>query len=120
MGLLFMDWVASGDTEALWHNTRSDESPEALRGIPVDAIAFACILIKHVLFNYKQAILNELRASFEGKTYSTKWDRYHRKSTGSIDLGQLRGHFFDTMKPLYFQKHPYDLNESMVQDDTLW
>ncbi|CAE6532980.1 unnamed protein product [Rhizoctonia solani] len=120
VGLLFMDRIASGDAEAPWHDTRSDTSLEALRGIPIGAIAFACILIKHVLFNYRQAIIDEPRANFEGKTYTTEWDRYHRKLVALVDLGRLRGQLFDTMKTLYFEKHPYDLNESMVQSDTIW
>ncbi|CUA77853.1 hypothetical protein RSOLAG22IIIB_06826 [Rhizoctonia solani] len=54
VGLLFIDRIASSDTEALWHNTRSDQSPEALRGIPIGAIAFACILVSHKI-DFKRA-----------------------------------------------------------------
>ncbi|CAE7090113.1 unnamed protein product [Rhizoctonia solani] len=121
LGMIFIDrLVASDPSNTLWHNTRRDTSPEALRGMPLEAIAFACILIKHVLFNYKQVTTGDPTARFEGKEYTSHWGRFYRKLTGLPNLGELRKGLLEAIKTHYISEHPYDPNESMVESDILW
>ncbi|EUC58999.1 hypothetical protein RSOL_290900, partial [Rhizoctonia solani AG-3 Rhs1AP] len=121
LGMVFIDRLVAGDAPGTpWHNTRRDHSPEALRGTPTEAIAFACTLIKHVLFNYKQVTMGELVAKFEGKEYTSHWARFHRKLVMLPNLGELRRELLNEIKTHYAKAHPYDPNESMVEEDVLW
>ncbi|CUA76147.1 hypothetical protein RSOLAG22IIIB_12080 [Rhizoctonia solani] len=121
LGMIFIDRLAASDSpNTPWHKTRRDHSLEAVRGMPIEAIAFACTLIKHVLFNYKQVTMGDPVSKFEGKEYSSHWARFYRKLTNLPNLGELRKKMLDAIKTHYVQAHPYDPNESMVEEDVLW
>ncbi|KAG8685953.1 hypothetical protein FRC11_009780, partial [Ceratobasidium sp. 423] len=107
-GVVFIERLCAHDTEKWWHWERKDKSPEALEGMPIEAIALACTVIQHFLDIQKTQTMGERKAAFEGRHYGIEWGRHMRRLINFSQLGQLRRELLDCVKDRYMRENPYN------------
>ncbi|KAG9076885.1 hypothetical protein FS749_011288 [Ceratobasidium sp. UAMH 11750] len=77
IGLLYMDQLCLADKPEDWYKKLKDRSPDAKRGVPIGLIAFAGVLIMHILECVQDENPGTSRKAhkFEGTRYRKQWTR---------------------------------------------
>ncbi|KAG8699494.1 hypothetical protein FRC08_005276 [Ceratobasidium sp. 394] len=103
IGLLYMDQLCLVDKAEDWHEKLKDHSPDAKRGVPIGLIAFAGVLIMHVLECVRDENPSTSRKAhkFEGTRYRKQWTRIRDRLIKDKFLGKLRVRLLQAVKARY-------------------